>query len=216
MSRRKNKKFKRQKRHDDHKNDMSIFETSIEEDLRQHRQRHCEREHDGEKMKEPEEDRMDETDTPFLENVKTRRQDIVLKGMSTTSLVDIAQLSARSLLSIQNESPLLSRTQRNRIQNLWHSRYLLSQMHLDSKASLLYTREVKWRNHALPDGTSAPVDLTCKSNLHSAARTLDVVTFDDGQLPTIATTVHGGFGLFTAAYGRQGRFHALRGYVTGS
>eukprot|EP00526_Cylindrotheca_closterium_P005927 CAMPEP_0113618834 /NCGR_PEP_ID=MMETSP0017_2-20120614/9550_1 /TAXON_ID=2856 /ORGANISM="Cylindrotheca closterium" /LENGTH=580 /DNA_ID=CAMNT_0000528373 /DNA_START=143 /DNA_END=1885 /DNA_ORIENTATION=- /assembly_acc=CAM_ASM_000147 len=217
MPRRKNKKFKRQKRHDHNHKDECIFESSIEEDLRRQRQRQKEREKDREMLKEPEEeDRMDETDTPFVEKCETRRQDIVLRGMSTTSLVDIAQLPARSLLSVHNESPLLSRTQRNRIQNLWHSRYLLSQMHMHSKASLLYTRKVKWRNHALPDGTSAPVDLTCKSHLHSAARTLDVVKFDhdhDGgqQLPTIATTVQGGFGIFTAAYGRQDSFHTLRG-----
>ncbi|CAJ1951646.1 unnamed protein product [Cylindrotheca closterium] len=210
MPRRKNKKFKRQKRHN-HQNDECLFETSIEEDLRRQRQRQIERERDREMMKEFEEDRMDETDTSFVENVETRRQDIVLRGMSVAPLIDIAQLPARSLLSVHNESPLLSRIQRNRIQNLWHSRYLLSQMHVHSKASLLYTRKVKWRNHSLPDGTSAPVDLTCKSNLHSAARTMDVVTFDEGQLPTIATTVQGGFGIFTAAYGRQERFNTLRG-----
>ncbi|KAL3939580.1 MAG: hypothetical protein SGBAC_005727 [Bacillariaceae sp.] len=214
MPRRKNKKLKRQEQFNQPK-DECIFETSIEEDLQRQRQRQWERE--KEVMKEESEgDRMEEMSTPLVKKCETRRQDIILRGMSTTSLVDIAQLPARSLFSIHNESPLLSCSQRNRIQNLWHSKYLLTRMHMNPKASLMYnskSNKVKWRNHSLPDGTTAPVDLACKSNLHSAARTMDVVIQDEGQLPTIGTTVQGGFGLFTAAYGRQERFHTLRGYV---
>lgn len=190
------------------------FETSIEEDLRQQRLRQ-----DARKPKEPAEQQVAPTidleaeGSVLVESCPTRRQDVILRGMATTPAEKLTRLPALSFAFLQNESPLLSARQKDRIRNIWHSKYLLENTLVNPRASMLYKKKLKWRNHALPDGMNAPVDMTCKSYLHASARTFDVATLEEDGLPTITTTIQGGFGVFTASYGRHDNFHTLRGWV---
>jgi hypothetical protein len=208
MPRRKSKNLKRQERQESSVDQGHGFvsETSIEEDLRQQRLRQKER-----KKKEPPQQKESPVDEeveqsiPF-ETIPTRRQDVILRGMATTTLENLVRLPTLSFGFLPNESPLLSSRQKNRIQNIWHSKYLLENMLVNPRASMLY-KKIKWRNHPLPDGMNASVDMTCKSYLHASSRTFDVATLEEGRLPTIATAVQGGLGIF----GRQDQFHTLRG-----
>ena len=217
MPRRKSKKPRRQfEKESIDSASNRMFTTTIEEDLRQQRLQQKERERKESESQSQSEFKMVEEDNdvePF-DRRQVQRQDILLRGTSTTHINDLVRLPSLSLCFIQNESPLLLPHSKTKIRNLWHSKYLLENAQVTSRASCLYNPNLKWRSHTLPDGTMALSDMTCKDYLHPAARTLDVASNDMGCLPTIATCMQGGFGLFSWSRQRkQTRFQMLRGYV---
>lgn len=231
MPRRKSKKLRRhQQQQDRHQSFVTTNTNSLEEDLKQQRLRQKDRNKQKEEelllldkqrqILDQQEQEQNVNEKEF--SLRRRRplvsqQDLVLRGMSTTRVQDIVGLPSLSLQFIQMESPVLLPRTRSYIQSVWHSKYLLENAVINHRATRLYDRKLKWRYHSLPDGMHyTTIDMTCKQNLHPAARTFDVAmmtTEVGGNLPTIATCIQGGFGLFAPSRSGNNRFHTLRGYV---
>jgi hypothetical protein len=197
-------------------------ETSLEDDLlqqrirQQQRVKEAEKKKDLEKMTTPPEN--DESEFDIRAPLPIRPQHLMLKGM-TPSLQQVTGSGFPSLYLqySQERSPLFQSHHRHRLRQVWHAKYLLENLQIYPRASTLYSRsrKLKWSDHSLPDGMHCSWDMTCKNDLHPSARTFDVAILqgDDDQLPNIATTVQGGWGLFQPPRGRDQRVHALRGYV---
>jgi hypothetical protein len=217
MTRRKNKKIRRQGSREYQPAPTAM---SLDEDLRQQRLRQQQRQEEAEKKKKlepPKQEEEPEIEVPYKRR-QVRPQDMISKGMRTTTLEDLTRLPSLYLAYAQEQSPFLSPRHRQRIRQVWHSQYLLEQLQVNPRASALYSRKFKWLDHSLPDGMHCSWDLTCKHSLHPSARTFDVALFSEDdpqqqQLPTIATAVQGGWGLFQPPRGRTHRVQTLRGYV---
>ena len=198
------------------------YENSLDEDLRQQRLRQQQREaKEEEESKNQEEiepnlsqipvppnkdDRQSEIDSPF----PSRPMHIDLKNGFPVDK-ELRKISSLLLQSWHEQSPVLTPSHRCRIRRVWHSKFLLENMNIYPRASTLYSRKLKWLDHALPDGTHSSWDMTCKHHLHPSARTLDVALNAGDSLPTIATAIQGGWGLFQPPRGREDRVHTLRG-----
>ena len=110
--------------------------------------------------------------------------------------------SSFSLGYLLEQSSALNRHHRQRLRQIWHTKYLYENFDINKKASLLYNKKLRWIDHSLPNGIICPWDLACKHYLHPSSRTLDVgMATDSGDdthqmlLPSIATTVQGGWAL---------------------
>ena len=191
-----------------------VFETSLEEDLRQQRLRQEER-----RRQEEEKEAEPSAESSSNENYDGTRivvpQHLISRGL-ITSLTDITSFSSLHMGYAHEQSPVLSRYNRHRIRQLWHSKYLLEEMEVNRRASSLYSKKYKWPDHSLPDGMHCSWDLACKQTLHPSSRTLDVAQLNTvggshDDLPTIATAIQGGWGLLQPSSGRENRIHTFRG-----
>ena len=228
MPRQKKKKPRRQW---SHREAPTPFETSLEEDLAKQRRRQQQRQLEAEKRKklEPPQEQQQQQQQQLHEGLEiefsqihkrpVRPEDIIFKGLQTSTLDDLTGLSSLSLAYAQTQCSILSPYHRHRVRQVWQTKYLLELLHINPRASALYSHKFKWLDYSLPDGMHCSWDLTCKHFLHPSARTFDVALFSEGspqQLPTIATAVQGGWGLFQPPRGRDHRVHTLRGYVSTS
>jgi hypothetical protein len=188
--------------------------TSLEEDLRQQRQRQQQRDKEraeqanaaGAAEKNPLEQQEGICPIFIAGTLPRPQQQLLWKGVTSSYMTNEAssQLSPSyskpsfGLGYLQEASPFLTTHGRaQRLRCLWHSKYLLENICVHSRASALYSKKLKWLDHTLPDGLHCSWDLTCKHRLHPSARTIDVAMIDElDQLPTIATIVQGGWGLF--------------------
>lgn len=139
-------------------------------------------------------------------------------------------ISSLWIHSILQQSPGLSVRRRVRLGQWAASKHLLEHLQIGARASTMYSRKIKWADHALPNEMHCSWDMTCKHHLHPSARTLDVVaTFDDpnsdptplssrkkqGNLPSVATVLQGGWGIFQPSTREHSepRIQTLRWYV---
>ena len=238
-----------------------VYETTIEEDLRQQRlrqqqkeqqnkqqqeriQKEAERKRNEEAKEEQEQESIDGLDEEDQQRRQPRQSPIHLEHLysgggcttTTTALRNKPSLFSTNLSSpwfgsLEEQSPRLGPHNRQRIRQTWHSKHLLENLNLNPRAYSFYGKQSlsslskRWMEYSLPDGTHCSWDLACKRVLHPSARTLDVAMFDDDdgnnnnnnnnttQLPTIATPVQGGWGLFRPPRGGVNRVLTLKGYV---
>ena len=104
------------------------------------------------------------------------------------------------------------------------AKHFLEHTQVNARASTMYSKKMKWVNHVLPNELNCAWDLTCKHHLNPSARTMDVaflqnsnqslpesttddINYDYGELPVVATTLQGGWGLHQPSI--QGRAHPI-------
>lgn len=186
--------------------------SSLEEDLRQQRLRQQKRDKEvqGRKARnkeaadaadsQPPSDLTDETYAAQQVASSSCPHHLILKAASTAPLrghdSSIRLPSSLPLWYVQQASAPSTAHQRGRIRQLFHSKYLMEGMFVNARAAALYGVKLKWVDHTLPDGLHCSWDLTCKYHLHSSARTMDVAMVGTDCLPTVATTVQGGWATF--------------------
>jgi hypothetical protein len=215
MPSRKNKKHRRQSYRDDET-------SSIEDDLRQQRLRQQQRQEEQAKQEKELEDAkekiVEEEEIPEPPPQRAQPEQWILKGMKTTTSLQTAAVASTNFPSpiwacLLEQSPLLSSHHRHRLRQVWHAKYLLEHIGINPRAANIYSRKpLKWLDHSLPDGMHCSWDMTCKHQLHPSARTMDVALLEGEELPTTATSVQGGWGVFQPQ-GRQQQhgFRTLRG-----
>jgi len=223
MTRKRQNKWKRQK---GPSHEVSLASTSLEEDLRLQRLRQKEKSaHDPQRTveKDSEIDNGDETTLdddlglePTVPSMSSCR--LPLHLISNGGIVPwpnfAPEFSYLYGLAIQQQSPGLNTRKRTRLGRWMSSKYLFGNLQCNRRASLLYSDEYKWTDQVLPGDMYCSWDMACKHYLHSSARTLDVAYPNDadaGMLPTVATALQGGWGIFQprTSY-RDSRIHTSR------
>lgn len=196
--------------------------SSLEEDLQQQRLRQRERQVEEEeerkgRLQAEEIDRENdglEVDDGALHNVLMdasapecfHNYKTIAAALRTTFLRSVSRhrqliIPSSVLGYMQESSPQLTMRQRCQLRQRLHTSYLIENMTINSRASAVYDPKLKWLDHTIPDGHHCSWDFTCKYRLHGSARTIDVTMLgkdvSHGQtLPTIATVVQGGWGMF--------------------
>ncbi len=202
--------------------------TSIEDDLRLQRRRQKDRldKKQGESEFKPSDEVEDENDTgieiPTPSHLsKLLPQQWTIRGDVLRWPDYIPEMSSLWGIYLMQSSSALSVHRRSRLGYWTAAKHLLENVQVNSRASTMYSKKMKWVNHALPSDMNCAWDLTCKHHLHSSARTLDVGLIQSEHfesiegLPTIATTLQGGWGLHQPPMeGREQRIHTLRWYVS--
>jgi hypothetical protein len=194
-------------------NYSSSSTTSMEEDLRQQRIRQQEREWKMKQRQQEEdiqkeeqyrlqlEERLREKELQETWNIPATPERLIFKGVNAALKKGSSAVSlpvSFTLSHVQQSSCLLAGHQRRQLGYLWHSKYLLDNLWINSRAFLLYSKKYKWANRTLPDGSHSSWDLSCKDRLHPSSRTFDVATFQRPQekLPTIVSIVEEGWSVF--------------------
>jgi hypothetical protein len=126
--------------------------------------------------------------------------DALLHWPSNSYTPDISSVWIHSIIQ---QSPGLSARRRARLGHWAASKHVLENLQMSARASTMYSKKVKWVDHALPNEMHCSWDMTCKHHLHPSARTLDVAAYDEDAssrkssgLPAVATVLQGGWGLF--------------------
>jgi len=192
-------------------NQTVAFVSSLEEDLRRQRirQQEREKEHEEQQRQREIEDSPKEQDSSCQDSIEQQQdesnlehrnnempsQKLLLKGLPCMS-ISVRLPPSFTFSRVQESSPRLTVHERTRLCQLWHTQYLMDNMFVNPRASALFSKKLKWLNHTLPDGLHCSWDLTCKHRLHPSARTMDVAMLNSDALPSIATVVQGGWGLF--------------------
>lgn len=221
------RKWKR-RRQEEQGNEDNLLGNSLEDDLRLQRLRQHERL--VEKQKQESNDRRidehDENDAkievetplPSLAS-QSLPQHWIVRGNTQRWPAFTPEISSLWGLVITQQSPGLSSRQRGRWNHWTASKYLLENIHMEPRASTLYSGKLKWADHLLPNDMYCSGDLTCKHHLHPSARTFDVAQMTDNDnmlssLPAIATVLQGGWGLYQPATRQMhSRIQTLRWYV---
>lgn len=134
-------------------------------------------------------------------------QHLTIQSQTTTWPEFTPNMSFLYGLAIIQQSSGLHPRKRSRLGAWTCSRYLLENMQTNNRASRLYSKDIKWLDHIVPGDMHCSWDMTCKHYLHASARTLDVSMpsgghsphggfGDNPNLPTIATTLQGGWGIY--------------------
>jgi hypothetical protein len=173
---------------------------SIEEDLRLQRLRQQQRleEVEKENKAKPFDPETGEQEELVVEAVPAHAEQLILKGAFPIQPFMHHFGSSLSLACVLEQSPSLNSRYRCSLRQIWHSKYLLEQVRVNQRASLLYCdsrRQLRWTDHSLPDGMFCAWDMACKHHLHASSRTFDIGLTGEDCLPTIATAVQGGLAL---------------------
>jgi hypothetical protein len=202
----------------------SLHSNSLEEDLRLQRLRQKESLEEKQRQATAQdvavEDTAEATDDVAVEvlspyTIETQLpQHLVTNGNTTIWPGFPLELSFLHGFAILQQSPCLGPRKRTLLGTWMSSRYLLDNLHCHPRASLLYSKNIKWSDHILPGDMHCAWDMTCKQHLHASARTMDVASPIDqgvGILPNIATALQGGWGVYQPATGyRESRIHTTR------
>lgn len=224
MARKRHRKWKRQRQTREQEGDGNQI-SSLEEDLRLQRIRQQERQA-LKKQEVSHEETVAEYDGPDLSF------DTPSSSMASSSLPQywtfkrgpwpkyVPEISSIHGLFAARQSPHWNNPRQKRRLAYWTaSKHILENLHIDRRAATMYSRKIKWADHELPTDMYSSGDMTCKYYLHPSARSLDVAQMPDGdsnggRLPTVATTLQGGWGLYQPATGhRESRVHTSRWYV---
>jgi hypothetical protein len=229
MARKRHNKWKRQRGPSP---DEKRISNSIEDDLRIQRLRQQERlaeKQQEDKNEQPTDDEEEDENDIGAEIPKPSKASLLLphhlivKGDALNWPGYTPKISSLWMHSIIQQSPGLSVRLRARLGHWAASKHLLENLQINARASTMYSKKVKWGDHALPNDMHCSWDMTCKHHLHPSARTLDVAsTFDDDDsgmssgLPAVATVLQGGWGLFQPPVmeHREPQIQTLRWYVS--